>query len=579
MSGPTMSGPTISGVVRRLGVAAAVAGLLTGCASVPTSGPIQQGPVLDAGESVQFIRVIAAPPSAGADPEEIVRGFLEANASLEEDSAIARRYLTARAAAEWQPTASTTVYDETTLRLTSAGERVRAEYDVVGSLAPDGSLSTLAPAEPGRLTVHLERVVEGEATVPQWRITDPPDGIRISVSDLRRAYRRHDAHFMSRRSGVLVPDGRMLPVVGPSLPTTLAELVLDGPSQWLSPAVRGGPPEGTSLALGAVPVANGVADVELTAEVLAATDAQRRDLAAQLTWTLTQLPGISAVRLLVAGDPLIVPGSPAVMEQDTWRAQAPDSLSVGSSGQDVAPYYLLDETGLVRVSDVGRARIPIADAPPASSTTLAVSLDQRAAAVVEPDGAALRLIPLDRTTSAHRVPGERITSVSFEVDGRAWFVDDGRVRRVGPDGQAEDIPVTGAPSGISAIALARDGARVALIVAGSVHLGVLHRVGSGVVIGGLRRLESQIEQARDLAWRDAGSLDVLGTQQGSARQVVTIDIGSGQVLGQGAPTGPIDLASAPGAISLVVTRADEVFGNVGLQWREQDTGRAVAYPG
>ncbi|HSO03092.1 MAG TPA: hypothetical protein VLQ92_01320, partial [Candidatus Limnocylindrales bacterium] len=38
-----------------LGAAACLG--LAACAAVPTSGPIEQGPVVDAGESSQFIRV------------------------------------------------------------------------------------------------------------------------------------------------------------------------------------------------------------------------------------------------------------------------------------------------------------------------------------------------------------------------------------------------------------------------------------------------------------------------------------------------------------------------------------------
>ena len=101
----------------RVAVAAAACIGLAACAGVPTSGPIEQGPVVDAGESSQFIRVIAAPPSVGASPTEIVRGFFEANASLESDHAIARRYLTPEAAATWDPDAATTVYQQSSLKL------------------------------------------------------------------------------------------------------------------------------------------------------------------------------------------------------------------------------------------------------------------------------------------------------------------------------------------------------------------------------------------------------------------------------------------------------------------------------
>ena len=68
---------------------------------VPASrprGPSSRDRWSTPGSPSQFIRVIAAPPSVGASPTEIVRGFLEANASLESDHAIARRYLTPEAA-------------------------------------------------------------------------------------------------------------------------------------------------------------------------------------------------------------------------------------------------------------------------------------------------------------------------------------------------------------------------------------------------------------------------------------------------------------------------------------------------
>ena len=99
--------PRRSGTRRRrvatLSALAAACLALSACAAVPTSGPIEEGPIVDAGNTAQFIRVIAAPPSVGASPSEIVRGFLEANASLDSGHAIARRYLTSEAAESWDP--------------------------------------------------------------------------------------------------------------------------------------------------------------------------------------------------------------------------------------------------------------------------------------------------------------------------------------------------------------------------------------------------------------------------------------------------------------------------------------------
>ncbi|HEX6886527.1 MAG TPA: LpqB family beta-propeller domain-containing protein [Candidatus Nanopelagicales bacterium] len=559
-----------------------LAGLLSACAVVPTSGPIEQGPVVDSGESTQFIRVIAAPPSSGAAPEEIVRGFLEASASLEQDHAIARRYLQPRAAQAWDATAGTTIYDPASLEVRARGPRVRVTLAVIGRLQPDGTLVNVVPAEELTLQFTLTQEPQESSRLPEWRITDPPDGVLISSTDLRRAYRPHQVYFLSRRAEVLVPDGRMLPVVGPSLPTALTELVLQGPSGWLEPAVRTGIPAGTALALGAVPVTDGVAEVELSQEALSATDAQRRDLASQLTWTLTQLPGVSAVRLVVAGEPYVVPGAPTLLDRGTWLAQAPDALSLGTAGTLRPPSFVLDGDQVVRSTAVGRTTVAV-EVPDAEQLLgLAVSLDQRRAATIAADRRSLWVLPLEPVagTPPLQVPGGRITDVAFDVDERAWFVDAGRLRRVGGEGEPQDVPVA-APglSGITALAMARDGARVAVAADGRVYVAALQEQAGTVGLGTPMAADTLVGEVGDLAWADATSIDVLGSLPEAGQQALQVTVGSGQVQPLGVPPEPVSIAAAPASLSLVATGEAQVLSNVGLQWREFTGGRAAAYPG
>lgn len=556
----------------------ALAGL-AGCAVVPTTGPIEQGPVVDSAEAAQFIRVIAAPPSQGASPTEIVRGFLEANASLEQDHAIARRYLTEAASAGWDPSASTTIYAAASLTISPREDGVRVEASVTGELGADGTLSIVEPSRPMRVTFSLAQVdVDGSAE-PEWRITDPPPGVLISATDLRRAYRPYDVYHPSDRSNVLVPDGRLIPVVGPSLPTTLAELVLAGPAEWLGPGVRVGAPEGTQLALGAVPVTDGVARVELTEQALAASPAQRRDLAAQLTWTLTELPDVASVELVAGGEPYEVPGIPLQMTRDAWRSRAPDALSLGPTGQQVPASYVLDGDAIVRTRDLGTARILLPTEVDSDLSTLAVSLDERRAAAA--DGAeGLWLLPLDQSSSAARIDTGEVDDISFDVDGRPWVVADGRVVRIGAAGRTEQVDVQADGIGrITALQLARDGARVGLVADGVAYVGVVADTGSGAAVVSVHRVEAAVTDVIDLAWRAPGALDVIGVLPGSGRQVVRLSIGDAQVLPLGAPALPRQIAAAPGGLTLVAVRPDGVFANVGLQWREQGTGTSVAYPG
>ena len=67
---------------RLLAVAAAVGALLlTGCAGIPSSGPVRVGDQVRADRTEPFTRVLPASPAKGASPLEIVNGFLTANAS------------------------------------------------------------------------------------------------------------------------------------------------------------------------------------------------------------------------------------------------------------------------------------------------------------------------------------------------------------------------------------------------------------------------------------------------------------------------------------------------------------------
>lgn len=562
-----------------LGAAACLG--LAACAAVPTSGPIEQGPVVDAGESSQFIRVIAAPPSMGASPTEIVRGFLEANASLESDHAIARRYLMPEASLAWEPDAATAVYQQSSLKLSEGQDgSITARMAITYRLDELGTLDPVDPASTERITFTLEQVVDDASGMPQWRISDPPPGILVSDTDLRRAYRQYQVHYPSARSEALVPDGRLLPVVGPSLPTALAERVLSGPAEWLAPGVRPGAPPGIALALGAVPVSNGEALVELTDEALAATDVQRQDLAAQLTWTLTQLPEVTSVRLQVGGEPYDVPGAPEVMDRAAWQERSPDRLSTGSTGAARLPYFVLEESAVIRFTESGRTAVPLEVPDAETLIDLGVSLDQRAAAAVEPDRTALWILPLDSSVTEQRVPGTQVGGASFDVDGRAWFTDSGRVLRVAPAGAPEEVPVQPALSEpIESVHLARDGARVVLVSDGVLHLGVVQQGRSGLEIGSVRRIATTVSGVRDVAWRNAVTLDVLGRTDTSSFQVLRIGVGTGDAQPLGSPPDPREVTGAPGSATLAIGADDQLFANIGLQWRVQGPARSVAYPG
>lgn len=558
-------------------VALLAASVLAACATVPTSGPIEEGPIIEPSQHRQFVRVIAAPPSPGADPEEIVRGFLDASASLEQDHGIARRYLTAAADAAWRADSGTTIYDEGSLRVSATRSRVVVTMDVTATLGGDGSLEPIDPPSRRALDFRVIRVGRSPTVGPEWRISDPPDGIFLSDADLNRAFRVHYVYFNSARADVLVPDSRLLPVVGPSLPSALAQMALAGPSDWLAPSVRGVAP-GSALALGSVADVNGVARVELTQGALAATDDQRRDLASSLTWTLTQLPGVSAVRLLVGGEAYPVPGAPPEMDRATWRSRAPDAMSLGASGADPPSRYALAHSSVTRLDGEDQTSIPVPESARRAPGELAVSLDERWAAVASSDQRDLVTFSLPDAGTSHRIVGQRVASPSFDVDGQLWFVDSGRIHRSGVDGPARSVPMRSGRA-VSVISLARDGARIALISKGELLLGLLVRGKEGLKVANVRKLAGEVTSARDIAWQDATTLVVLASDGGGGAQALRVVLGSGQVQRLGAPALPAQIAAAPQSTTLLVTEGGGLFANVGPQWRKASTSRSVAYPG
>ena len=83
--------------------------VLAGCAEIPTEGPVAQGDVVLTENDALFLQVYG--PDANATPEQIVRGFLSAQAAgVNEAFATAREFLTERASQEWDPYGQVTVY-------------------------------------------------------------------------------------------------------------------------------------------------------------------------------------------------------------------------------------------------------------------------------------------------------------------------------------------------------------------------------------------------------------------------------------------------------------------------------------
>ena len=128
-------------------------------------------------------------------------------------------------------------------------------------------------------------------------------------------YRAYQLYFIGKYfvgdGGALVPDSIYLPSLGDpaNVASALMKALLDGPSEWLAPAVTSAIPPDTTLSVESVTITDGIAEVRLSETLLALSDPERSLLAAQIVYTLKQAGGVRGVLITVNGQPYRVPES------------------------------------------------------------------------------------------------------------------------------------------------------------------------------------------------------------------------------------------------------------------------------
>ncbi len=550
--------------------------VLSACAGIPTSGPIQQGPSVGVAENDPLFRVIPQSPQVDATPEQLVRGFQNATASVETGYKIAKEYLTDGAASVWDPKAGVRVTDgKTTYAL--KGNVVSIQGGLTATINATGEYAVEAPG------TQLDNISYGVTKVNgQWRISTLPSGLVLSPSDISRSYRTYDLYFFTRDFSTLVPAPITVPVTSSAVATVLVQSLLQGATPWIAPAVSSAFPEGTRLLIDAVPVeADGVADVELSPELLGASDETRQKLSAQLVWTLRQVPGITGVRMTVNGQPVTVTGKGPVQPIGSWPLVDPDALS------DTAKGWAVDPRGLLQLNPDGSQTVVKLKAP---LTKPGVSLDSTQVAGVGADKASLWISRLvDGATPVLRYTGTDLSRPSWDRYGDVWVVDRGRgLVLVAGDEKSVDVPIVDLPPDVTsksllAVSVSRDGTRIALLVKRKSKVEPLvariERDGQTVRVAAPRRIDASLTNSTDLAWLDADTLVVLGSVAASSLEVHQLSIGYSSSPGHTlAPAGAVTLAAAP-QHPILVGAGTTVVSSSGSLWVKVTDGAFPVYPG
>ena len=533
-------------------VALALLLALSACSTVPMSSPtvqITQAPA----QPAEVVGIEPLPPEPGATPEEIVRSFIDAAASVRPGHPVAREYLAPDAAGSWSDEAGITVVGPDYATVTTETGAVEVTAGLVGTIDERG-VFTVGGADTFKRQFTLEQVAD------EWRITDPPDGLTILQPDFQRLYEDVAAYFVERTGQRVVPDPRYL-ITGGAQPTALVQRLLDGPSAPLAAGVRN-PLSGVRLR-SAVTVDGQSAIVDLTglptepAPVLS-------EICAQLVWTLTQLrqTAIHSVEIRVDGEPVHVASVPTAQTQADWTAFDPDAVPLESVGHYVSGGALHTVTaGEPTAGPAGTGAYGLTDA--------AVSIDPRSGELpflvgVRPDagGATLLAGPYGGEL-APVLSGARLSSPSVAATrSEAWVVRDGAsVVRVRADGSPQAVAAPTLPGlGIAeALRLSPDAVRAALVLDGpggrALYMGTVVRAEDGsVALRDLRAIAPELSQVVDVAWRDSGSLLVLAgdAREGTVPYTVGVDgWGLAELPTAGLPSPPQSIAAAPSRQPLV----------------------------
>ncbi|MGY1786489.1 LpqB family beta-propeller domain-containing protein [Geodermatophilus sp. SYSU D00698] len=537
--------------MRRLpaALAALLVGLLAACSTVPT-GSAPQAITEAQARPTGDVGIEPLGPRAGAPPEEIVRGFVDAAASTVNGHPVAVEHLTPEAAATWSDESGITLVGPDYATVTTGSGAVVMTGDLVGTVDPRGVFS--APND----TVFTREFTLAEVG-GEWRITNPPDGLVMLVPDFERLYDDLAVYFVDPTGTRVVPDPRYL-VSGDAQPTTLVQRLVEGPSPALA--------AGVSNALGGVTLTRAVTVSGATVTVdLAGLDDlapnQLAQLAAQLVWTLDQLEGTNSVEVTSNGEPVAIDGVPTVQRTDDWASYSPDSVPADADGHYLDAGRLMTVDGQPAPGPAGEGAYGL--------TGAAVSADPRTSALTAMAGVSVSggtasllagpygqpLAPVITGAGRLSVPTVAATRPEF------WVVrDESTVVRVPASGQPQPVnaPTLPGQGRATALQLSPDGVRAAAVVTRGddavLLVGTVVRSDEGqVALRDLREVAPSLTAVVDVGWRTAGSLMVLADgEEGVVPYVVGVDgWGLATVPTAGLPSAPTALAAAPGQLPLV----------------------------
>jgi hypothetical protein len=452
------------------------------------------------------------------DRNEFVNNYLSAAAG-DYDSAVERvkQFLAPDSREGFNPAAAPRVIRVTGEYVVEPGrDAVEIPYQMLGTLGKNGLVEPSAEPETGTYELQLDEVV-GEGIY----VRQAPPYLLLSDKALDSFYDERTIYFWNTERTGLVPDIRYLLSDVPieQEPTIILNWLIGGPAQWLQDAVE--PlPEGTKLESKVPAIRDDRLEIKLSAQAVpteGADEAMER-LRKQIQWSLrTRLPEFLD---LVVG------------HQEARSYSGEDFLNSNPAARLASTperFVIYDRTvrRLVEATPPSSDQVP-GLAPEAnkdvSRAALGTSRTHVFAALVTGTGKNERLrvgnASLGAQAKLNEIPGlpaglgypvwAIIPAEGAEgafgliiAGGRLW-----RFRAQG--GLAQEVSWSSPSGAITAITVAPDGRRVALVVGGRLYRAVLNVSGNGMALTALQQIFTPFSLVTAVDFSSEGWLAVAG---------------------------------------------------------------------
>lgn len=538
--------------MRLAALCALAAALLSACAGVPDSSAPE---VVQTVGGAQPVQQPAVTPEPGADPREIVAGFLANNAANDEHHSAARAFLTPEEKNRWSDVSQTTILDNPQIG-TFENNTITVQGHTVGTLDQNGVYTPNLQGDgngAGVSSSALTIAVGLKQVNGQWRIDQVPNGLVISASQFSQYYTQRVIYFYDQSEQHLLPVPRYSALADPTL--LASWLMTQMVTQPLGTALPSIPnPAQIKVNLGALLTV----DIPGSSQLDAAT---RNRMAAQVALTLDQASHAVQMEITDGSKPVQIPSIGSA------RFSAGQFAGLLNPINGTPTLYYINRGGVYdqtrkplpgKIGDGSYALTSVALAVMSTSSPLLV-----AGTTGAPDNARLLIGQVGGAMHGTSVRGKLSRPAWVPGMPEVWIGAGQQLYRVGTDGKATPVPIaagSGTVSGqILAIRFSPEASRVAMVIAApggtaQIWIGTVVRAADSVRVSGLYAISPLGIQVADVAWNDPLRLFAIGRDRSSgASNVYEVECdGSGwRARGIGNIPAPDSITVAEGQVAAV----------------------------